>query len=619
MSNGDILSLADKIIDILKDKKSIDLNELAKLAKADVVDVKKIVDMFEKEEILGIEYQLTKTQIIWLGDTCPIPGSEERQIIEVSDKKIKGKKYYVSEPVIKITNHGDRNDKKSEEKSGFDNSIKPLNVFVPEHYRNVEHSRIVPTVKPIPTAKSIPVPSPHSSKSKLSQAQSIMNPIKSLLATLRGAPRSDIKGRSEGVIEDTRVYAISDNSNAPASNTIALARPHAPVDNDPKTVAKAMPNDARALSSELRETLLEVQSSKQELSALEAQRARFFEEKYEPLTKQFDAEISAIIDTIIAKEKEITLQKERAKALIEKIDAVETDAAKMRDAEMQARNEFEKAMVSLEKRISRLREVRRGLSYQVKTSKKILLEQTSELKNIDSSIESLIENEREVERKISLAKARIAEEERGLEAIRISLNEARKTREAIKRRMDEIYEIFSADKLREMEDRISSIAQIESKLEACRQEYLNTMADLKKSSRESAEAVERLREIIRANFARKAASELETAENKYEERMSDAFEEEKDLIRRIDTTRKRLESKIKHAKDLARRLKEIAPSEKEITDAKMMQELKELERLEERKLAVEEGKSERDKEKRYKIIDDIRGIFLRFKKKMQNR
>lgn len=581
MGNGDILSLADKVIEILKERKSIELSELARCAGADTSEVKKIIDLFEKEDMLKVGYQLTKTQITWLGDTCPVPGVEESSMIEVSRKGLgkKEKKYYVSEPVIKLTDYEGKN---GNGKNGNGNGngkrngnepVKPLNVFIPEHFRTV------PTVKSIPTAKLIPMPSAQP------QSQPVVKQAKPILAA--PAPKETPAANSKELEarEEMRINRGAD--------------------------ADALSPDM--LSSELQMTLGDVQTGRQELAELNMQRERFLEERYEPLTKRLDVEIGTITEMIIEKEREINQQKERAKALIEKVGDAEVGAIKIHDSEIQARNEFEKAMASLEKMIDRLREVRKGLGYEIRTSKRILLEQSGELRGIDSSIESLADNEKEVDRKITLAKARIAEEERGLESIRISLNEARKTRETIKRRMNEIYEVFSAGKMKEMEDKINNIAQIEGKLEACRQEYSNAISDIKKSSKENAEAVEKLRETIQANFVRKVAKELERTEKDYESRMSDAFEDEKELVRRIDIAKERLSSKVRYAKDLAQKLKEITLPGRDITDAKMMLDLKELEETE-MKGAIEAD--DKTKIKRIKIIDDLKGLFSRFKEKM---
>lgn len=592
MGNGDILSLADKVIEILKERKSIDLSELARCAGADASEVKKIIDLFEKEDMLKVGYQLTKTQITWLGDTCPVPEAEESSMIEVSGKgkAKKDKRYYVSEPAIKLTDfeskngNGKNGNGNSNGKRNSNEPVKPLNVFIPEHFKTV------PTVKSIPTAKLIPVPPAQPKPQPQTQPQPVANaaasqakPAKSILAAPKETPAAN------GMEPEARGEMMIDRG----------------------ADADALSPDA--LSSELQMTLGDVQTGRQELVELNTQRERFLEERYEPLAKRLDIEIGTITEMIIEKEREINQQKERAKALIEKVGDAEVGAIKIHDSEIQARNEFEKAMASLEKMIDRLREIRKGLGYEVRTSKRILLEQSGELKGIDSSIESLADNEKEIDRKITLAKARIAEEERGIESIRISLNEARKTRETIKRRMNEIYEVFSAGRMKEMEDKISSIAQIEGKLEACRQEYSNAISDIKKSSKENAEAVEKLRETIQANFVRKVAKELERTEKDYESKMSDAFEDEKDLVRRIDSAKERLSSKVRHAKDLAQKLKEITPPGRDITDAKMMLDLKELEETEMKGTIVADDKT---KMKRIKIIDDLKGLFSRFKEKM---
>ncbi|MHA1758622.1 MAG: hypothetical protein ACTSVV_17790 [Promethearchaeota archaeon] len=60
-----IFSLADNIIEILKQKKIVELSELVKLTNADERDIKLILDLLEKEQLVNIGYRLTKTLISW--------------------------------------------------------------------------------------------------------------------------------------------------------------------------------------------------------------------------------------------------------------------------------------------------------------------------------------------------------------------------------------------------------------------------------------------------------------------------------------------------------------------------------------------------------------------------
>jgi DNA repair exonuclease SbcCD ATPase subunit len=351
---------------------------------------------------------------------------------------------------------------------------------------------------------------------------------------------------------------------------------------------------------------------------LSRQEARFFDEKYKPMTVKLETEIGILTDLILSKDREIEQQKEKARALVDKISEVEVESIKIHDTEMQARAEFEKSMLSLERMLDKVRGIRKGLSYEIRVSKRILSEQANELASINASIASLSDNEKEVERKIMLAKSRIDEQEKDLESINVSLNETRKTRETIKSRMNEVYSIFNPERLNEIEESINSMSQLEAKLEACRQEYSNELAELKKQSKENAESVEKLRDTIQVNFARKMARELERLGTDYEENMSVAFDDEKDIRRRIDNAKEELKNQVERAKELSRRLEELVPKGRDITDARMMQELKDIERMEkaeDKKTNDTGGKSE----KRIKLIDDAKDAFTKFRGKLQEK
>ena len=64
MGTEKILSLIDDVIEILKEKRCIDLNELSKLTDTESSELKHLIKLLEKEGIVKIKYKLTKTQII---------------------------------------------------------------------------------------------------------------------------------------------------------------------------------------------------------------------------------------------------------------------------------------------------------------------------------------------------------------------------------------------------------------------------------------------------------------------------------------------------------------------------------------------------------------------------
>jgi len=63
--DDEIVSLADKIISILKQNKIIELSELAKQVGAEEHEVQNIIEILEKEEMVDVGYSLTKVLISW--------------------------------------------------------------------------------------------------------------------------------------------------------------------------------------------------------------------------------------------------------------------------------------------------------------------------------------------------------------------------------------------------------------------------------------------------------------------------------------------------------------------------------------------------------------------------
>ncbi len=61
----EIISLADKVITILKERKIVEMADLVKETGAQEHDIKLIIDLLEKEEMVDVGYSLTKVLISW--------------------------------------------------------------------------------------------------------------------------------------------------------------------------------------------------------------------------------------------------------------------------------------------------------------------------------------------------------------------------------------------------------------------------------------------------------------------------------------------------------------------------------------------------------------------------
>jgi len=84
MGTEKILSLIDNVIEILKEKRCIELDELANCANIEPSELKHLIKLLEKEGIVKIKYRLTKTQII-----LNVKTEEEKDAVPVDISKIK--------------------------------------------------------------------------------------------------------------------------------------------------------------------------------------------------------------------------------------------------------------------------------------------------------------------------------------------------------------------------------------------------------------------------------------------------------------------------------------------------------------------------------------------------
>ena len=84
MGTEKILSLIDNVIDVLKEKRCIELDELAKCTNTETSELKHLIKLLEKEGIIKIKYRLTKTQIV-----LNVEEGEEKESVPVNISKVK--------------------------------------------------------------------------------------------------------------------------------------------------------------------------------------------------------------------------------------------------------------------------------------------------------------------------------------------------------------------------------------------------------------------------------------------------------------------------------------------------------------------------------------------------
>jgi len=115
----EIVSLADKIISILKQRKIIELSELAKQVGADEQEVQNIIEILEKEEMVDVGYSLTKVLISWNDEADRIlmkikKGQKITALSsskEIADLKKNGKNHSIVKPSISHEKYEDKTSK----------------------------------------------------------------------------------------------------------------------------------------------------------------------------------------------------------------------------------------------------------------------------------------------------------------------------------------------------------------------------------------------------------------------------------------------------------------------------------------------------------------------------
>ncbi len=620
--DGEIFSLADKVIETLKQRKILEFEDLIKEVQGDKKTIKRITELLERQGMVSIEYKLTKVIIAW-NDTEPhktVPIAYGKYRIISMDQKGNREKREAAE--IKrsipapdelpfITKEVEFEEKKDfrkgkEKKSEKEKEKERVTRHEPEvpqqlfalrqaRERELERQRVrEKEISKIETAKA-------KGKEKQKEYDELIR-----LREIRDIAQ---KGRAKLKEKGTKVELGEGKSilrEYLAPRTIDIDERSVAIDEGDKE------DEVKQMAEELKEKLKGIQIKKAEVAELNRKKAGLVEEYYTPISQRVETEIMIIADLVADKEQKIKKLKERLKALPERISEIDIDTLELRNIELEAKSRFNEGISELEEVVRQIKTIQKSVKEDIGASKETLNNQVEKLNSLKNKVAQYSDMESDIEKRLITMHTKIEKEMDDVNALEGELETVRSISDGVKSRVFEIEKNIDEGSisLGNVEKRIKNLTKLDELVKETKGKYVNALQDLEHEIAEEETELAKIREIVESGFARKYLSEIEGMRERHEAEVTNVALKEQEINEHLDKAKIELRRLIRQSKELSDKLYAVLPK-KSISLSEIDKKIDErMEVIEEREKEKEEKAQERKS-----VLSDLNEFLSNFKKK----
>jgi methyl-accepting chemotaxis protein len=611
----EIFSLADKVIETLKRKKIIEFGELAGEVDGDKKNVRKVVDLLERQGMVNVEYKLTKVIVAWndAGPVSTLPiaygkykiiSMDQKEMSKEAEKeKVELRKEIFSQSaknelpfITKEVEFEEKPELKGEragEKKKLEKTAKAAGLPPLPSLTALEQARRRETERQKQMQKEMERATKEKQKLKEKELKKHAKLAKELLREQQS------KGKSEKEKERPRTSGIGTYAEGKTILSEYLSPKQIEVDETSVALNEedGEVDETKRMAEELRHKLQGIQEKKAEMSELNRKKLAIVEEYYAPLTQRVEAELAVITDLVSDKETKIKKLKDRLKALPERISDIDIDALELRNTELEAKRRFSEAISALEDVVKEIKDVQKSTRTEVGAAKETLGNQVERLNALKGQIGNYAEAEFDLEKRLAAAKNRIEKEMAAIDSIEEELGTIRSVSEGTKGKVSEIEIKIEEGKesLNAVDAEIKNLSKLDDLIMGVKEKYSGALRGLENEIAAEEADMARLREVVESGFARKYLSELESMHERHEAEVTTIAMREQDINEQLDKAKLELRRLIRQSRELSDRLHSSLPKkqaslgdiDKEIEKRMDMAEEKGIERQKE----VEERRS----------------------------
>lgn len=498
----------DKLIKVISTKRTVDIYELQRATSIDRKVIDKWLKVLDDEGYIRIDYRITNTYIVWLGE-------------EKADEDLE-------EPITAegVTELDETNYKKPEiESLGPDTSPELEDSKPPDDLE--ENSEIVTHVVP-------------ENKIETTIDESI--------------------SKAEEEYNKTISEDVSKGEEETAADIVRQREEENP--------AKAAKEEKAKMRNLVNVYMNDIVRQKEEIERLNHQKEVLYRDKYTDLESKVQSELATITERILEKEGRVLELKERVLELPDKVDELEKMHAVMEKLETEGRNIIKKTKTNVERFMKELKGAETEIHDTISKNKGAMEEQKkkiNDLSNIGQALDARIEK---INDNLNETNSKIKEMTETMNGMFEDLQEASRMKAEIAEITNNIHGSLGKkeDELSGLEEELQDIRKVEEWIREYVNDYEQKVSEIEEYVKTSDEEIGKLRESAEKEYIKKYLHELENLTNIYERELESAGRDEKDIDKRISESKERLEDLIGESKLMLRKLiKETGEGEEFVT------------------------------------------------------
>ncbi len=558
----------DKIITTLREKKRIQLDDLARKLDMPKSDVRKWAGVLEAQGMIKISHHLTREYLIWTNSDdatgsnyrgeekkeivyAPANSLQDLSIIESAQSTAKANvlKNIVNEEIL-----AQKEPVEEKEQDRLLDEMENARMREDKIRRTFEKSSTGTYYR---TAK---LQMANIEKSSIKPKMDIKAPAKTIAKKPAALKAGKTPAKKTAVIAARKTFV---KTTKPKTISIAIQKPKVvlksagskPAQHQQEERHAPSPKPERAvvsLSHMLSAHMEKIRLQEERINALKEQKAGLLVEHLEPIERKLQAEIETVSDKLLEKQKIILELEQKATCIPEIVEGIDQRNAKVSEVESEARSALDNARIELEEILSELEGIRAVSEERISDVEKNVAVANAKLdsvKKTHNNISSLMESADEM---LNSTKAAIEEQIVKMEEIEATMASLEDYKANLESDMEAATKTIDRQKnlAKIMSEHSHTISAVDTWTRSQFEEYEKQVEELTELTASNERDFAQLRESVETSFVRRYVSELSGILKRHEFEIGKTLEAEKSIDVRVEDEKEKLRSLISQGHEM---------------------------------------------------------------------
>ncbi len=545
----------DHLIRTIADRKKIPLNELKDICNIDKKNLDKWVTVLEDEGYIEVEYGIRGTFIIWKGE------SEEEEI-EPHYETYEEVPYEEPKKSVEFSN-----EVPLEEDQEFPKQEEPVGPEVEAEEEIPEDNLFALPDADIPDDDKDDDVKEESAMTDVpeepEEAEAPEEPEELLNRYLEKKRSSDdVKSKILGKFEDE--YSPKNPPTLPEEDE-SIDQDHEPVDlvEDEPVHMEPEEKPRRSLRNSDMQRLVssymdEINREKKQIAQLTKDKENLMDEDLAQIEGKLQADIVAITEKIIQRQKRITELKEHVLELPDKIDEVEKIQDRLDELKDETGQALTRTRDKAETFLANIERSKGDVHEKISQLKTLIEDQSSKVEDLESTSLALEDQSAKITETLDEARRQMNDLNSTIKDLSKDLDQVQEKRSEIEELKESVKDTVAShgEELDSLEEELEGIEKVEQWVSEYINDYESKIVDIENYVEESDADIAELKESAESLYLQKYIAELEKLSAQHEKGLDDAAEREKDIDLRIAESKERIAALLKESKEMMRKLQD---------------------------------------------------------------